>query len=177
MLTIIIALGIGAAALLGARIATRPAIFRAQRSTVIEAPPEKIYPLIEDFHLWKSWSPFEKLDPAMRRTLSGSERGRGAVYEWSGNKKAGTGRMEITDTAAPNRVTIKLDFLKPFESHNVCDFTLEPRGGGTEVTWAMQGPNSTAAKVMQSFMNMEKLIGKDFDEGLANLKRVVERGG
>lgn len=174
MLPILITLGLGAAAAVAVRVATRPDSFSLQRSAIVHAPPEKIYPFIEDFHRWESWSPFEKLDPAMRRTFSGAERGKGAVYEWSGNKKAGSGRMEITETDAPRRVTIRLDFLKPFESHNTCDFTLEPRSGGTEVTWAMHGPNTTAAKLMQSFISMDKLVGKDFEEGLRNLKRVAE---
>ena len=176
MLPILITLGIGAAAALVARVATRPAIFRVGRSTTVNAPPEAIYPLIEDFRRWAAWSPFEKLDPALRRSFSGSERGKGAVYEWEGNKKAGQGRMEITDTSPPNGVTIKLDFLKPFESHNITEFTMEPRGESTEVTWNMHGPNSMPAKVMQSFISMDKLIGKDFEAGLANIKRVAETG-
>jgi uncharacterized protein YndB with AHSA1/START domain len=176
MIPILITLGIGAAAALVARIATRPAILRVRRSTTVNAPPEAIYPLIEDFRRWAAWSPFEKLDPALRRSFSGAERGKGAVYAWEGNKKAGQGRMEITDTSPPNTVAIKLDFLKPFESHNITEFTMEPRGEATEVTWDMHGPNSTSAKVMQSFISMDKLIGKDFEAGLANIKRVAETG-
>ena len=177
MLTFLAALGLGAVAAFALRVATRPAAMHVERSTVVNAPPEKIYPLIEDFHRWSSWSPFEKLDPAMQRTFSGSESGKGAIYGWSGNKKAGEGRMEITDTSPPNRVTIKLDFMKPFESHNICDFTMQPRSGATELTWAMHGQNNTMAKVMQSFVSMDKLIGKDFDEGLAKLKAAAEGGG
>ena len=108
---------------------TRPDSFRVQRTTTIKAPPEKIFPLINDFQRWGAWSPYEKKDPAMKRTLSGAATGKGAVYEWEGNKEIGKGRMEITDSAPPSRVTLKLDFTRPFEAHNIVDFTMEPRGG------------------------------------------------
>ena len=154
---------------------TRPDTFRVQRATSIQAPPEKILPLLADFHQWGAWSPWEKLDPALKRTFSGPESGKGAVYAWEGNSKVGAGRMEIIEVAPPSRVAIKLDFLKPFEGHNVTEFTLEPQGGATHVTWTMHGPNTYMAKVMGIFLNMDKLIGKDFDTGLANLKTAAER--
>ncbi|HEY8021999.1 MAG TPA: SRPBCC family protein [Thermoanaerobaculia bacterium] len=155
--------------------ATRPDSFRVERSTSIKAPPEKIYALIDDFRGWGAWSPWEKLDPAMKRTYSGAAQGKGAVYEWSGNSKVGSGRMEITGTSAPSQVTIQLDFLQPFEAHNVADFTLEPLGDATRVTWAMHGASPFMAKLMGVFVNMDKVIGKDFETGLANMKAAAEK--
>lgn len=154
--------------------ATRPDSFRVQRTLTIHAPPEKIYPLLEDFHRWNDWSPYQKLDPSMRRTLSGAERGKGAVYEWDGNAKAGKGRMEITNLSAPSRVTIQLDFTKPFEAHNTAEFTLQPRGETTDVTWAMYGPSPFATKLVGVFLDMDRMIGRDFEAGLANLKALAE---
>jgi len=155
--------------------ATRPDSFRVERSAQVKAPPEKIYPLIADFHGWSAWSPWEKLDPAMKRTFSGAAQGQGAVYEWSGNSKVGTGRMEITGASAPSQVTIQLDFLKPFEGHDVSEFALAPQGDGTNVTWSMHGPSPYVSKLMGIFFNMDKMIGGDFDRGLANLKAAAER--
>lgn len=155
--------------------ATKPDSFRVERTTSIKAPPEKIFSYIDDFHRWGAWSPFEKLDPAMRRRLGGAESGEGAVYEWEGNSQAGKGRMEIVESTPPSKVSIKLDFLKPFESHNTADFTLVPNGDSTRVTWAMYGPNVFLGKVMSVFVSMDDMIGKDFEAGLANLKTVAER--
>jgi uncharacterized protein YndB with AHSA1/START domain len=162
------------AALLGFA-ATRPDTFRVQRATSIKAPPEKIFALINDFHSWGSWSPWEKMDPTMKRTHSGAANGKGAVYEWEGNNKVGKGRMEIMDTSPPSKVTIKLDFVKPFEGHNIAEFTLEAKGDSTNVTWAMYGPNPYIAKLIHMFFNMDNMIGKDFETGLANLKTVAEK--
>jgi uncharacterized protein YndB with AHSA1/START domain len=155
--------------------ATRPDMFRVQRSASIKAPPEKIFPLINEFDRWGAWSPYEKRDPAMKRTRSGPSSGKGAVYGWEGNSQVGSGRMEITDTAPPSRVVIKLDFLKPFEAHNTAEFTLEPKGDATNVTWAMYGPANYVSKLMGVFMNMDSMIGKDFETGLANLKSIAEK--
>ena len=155
--------------------ATRPDDFSVQRSVSIKAPPEKIYPMLIDFRQWPEWSPWEKLDPTMKRTLSGAQSGPGAVYAWQGSSKVGAGRMEIKDVAAPTKVSIKLDFIKPFEGHNVADFTLVPRGDQTEVTWLMHGPAPFVSKLMGVFVNMDKMIGKDFETGLANLKAAAEK--
>jgi carbon monoxide dehydrogenase subunit G len=154
--------------------ATRPDTFRVQRSASIKAPPQKISALIDDFHNWSAWSPWEKLDPALQRTYSGPARGKGAVYAWEGNRKVGQGRMEILETS-PSRTTIQLDFLKPFEAHNTAEFTLEPGGDSTNVIWAMHGKNAFIAKLMGVFLNMDRLIGKDFESGLANLKVAAEK--
>jgi hypothetical protein len=154
--------------------ATRPGIFRVQRSIDIKAPPEKIFGLINDFHDFVSWSPYEKLDPAMKKTYSGAASGTGAVYAWEGNSKAGVGRMEITQSSPPSKVTANLDFLKPFKAHNIVEFTLQPAGGSTNVTWAMHGPLSYMAKVMHMVFNMDRMVGKDFETGLASLKTLAE---
>jgi uncharacterized protein YndB with AHSA1/START domain len=155
--------------------ATKPNTFRIARATRVNAPPEKIFSLINDLHRWESWSPYEKRDPALKRTHSGAANGKGAVYEWEGNKKVGQGRMEITDSAPASKITIKLDFFKPFEAHNFAEFTLEPEGSSTHVTWAMSGPNLCLGKVMSLFLSMDKMVGKDFEIGLANLKANAER--
>jgi hypothetical protein len=171
---IVIGIVVLLAALLGFA-ATKPSTFRVQRATSIQARPEKIFELIDDFHKWSSWSPYEKLDPAMKKTFTGAASGKGAVYAWAGNSKAGEGRMEITGTSPRSKVTIKLDFLKPFKSHNTAEFTLEARGDSTNVTWATFGPQPYVAKIMSVFISMDNLIGKDFEAGLANMKAVAEQ--
>jgi uncharacterized protein YndB with AHSA1/START domain len=155
--------------------ATRPDTFRVQRTTSIKAPPEKIFPLITDLHSWGAWSPWEKMDPAMKRTYSGAASGKGAVYAWEGNNKVGEGRMEIADTSPPSKVTIKLGFVKPIEGRNTAEFTLDPKGEFTNVTWAMYGPAAYIAKVIGIFVSMDSMIGKDFETGLANLKTIAEK--
>jgi hypothetical protein len=155
--------------------ATRPNDFVVTRSAGIKAPAEAIFPLINDFRRWPEWSPYEKLDPQMKRTLSGAESGKGAAYAWEGNSKAGKGRMEITNSAPSSLVSLKLDFEKPFKANNTVDFSLAPSGNGTTVTWAMRGARPFIAKLMGLFMNFDTLIGKDFEAGLDNLKRVTER--
>jgi uncharacterized protein YndB with AHSA1/START domain len=155
--------------------ATRPDSFRVERTATINAPPERIFPLINDFQRWGAWSPFEKKDPGMKRTMSGVPSGKGAVYEWDGNKEIGQGRMEIVESVPPSRVTLTLDFTRPFEAHNIVDFTLEPRGNSTQVTWAIHGPSPFISKVMGIVFNVDKMIGKDFEAGLAALKTVSEQ--
>jgi uncharacterized protein YndB with AHSA1/START domain len=156
-------------------VATRPGSFRVQRSAVIQAPPERIFAALSDFHGWAAWSPWEKMDPAMKRSYGGAGAGKGATYAWEGNNKVGQGRMEIVESSAPSRIAIKLDFLKPFEAHNTAEFTLERKDGDTEVTWAMYGPANFATKLMGVFMDMDAMIGKDFEAGLANLKTLAEK--
>jgi uncharacterized protein YndB with AHSA1/START domain len=155
--------------------ATRPDSFRVQRSTSIKAPPEKIFPLIADFHAWGAWSPWEKLDPTMKRTHSGAPSGKGAVYAWDGNNDVGAGRMEVAEVVPPSRLSIKLDFSRPMEGHNTAEFTLVPKGDGSEVTWAMFGPSPYLSKLIGLFLDMDKMIGKDFEAGLANLKALAEK--
>ena len=154
--------------------ATRPDSLHVQRAASIKALPEKIVPLISDFHSWTAWSPYEKVDPAMKRTYSGAASGKGAVYEWEGNSQVGQGRMEITETS-PSRVTIKLDFVKPLEGHNTAAFTLIPQGDATNVAWTMDGPTPYIGKVIGVFVDMDHMIGKDFETGLANMKAIAEK--
>jgi K+-transporting ATPase KdpF subunit len=155
--------------------ATKPDTFRVARSIGIKAPPEKIFALVDDLHSHRAWSPWEQKDPAMKRSYSGAARGKGAVYEWEGNKNIGKGRMEITETSPPSRVIFKLDFIKPFEAHNIGELVLEPKGDTTNVTWAIYGPSPYMTKVMSLLCNMDKMIGKEFDTGLANLKTLTEK--
>jgi hypothetical protein len=171
-------IGIVAVVLLAALFiyaATKPDVFRVQRAASIKAPPEKIFPFVNDLHRFGAWSPYGKKDPAMKRTFSGPESGSGAVYEWDGDKNVGQGRMEISDTSPPSRVTIRLDFLRPFEAHNMVEFSLAAKGDATDVTWAMQGPVPYVAKIMHVFFDMDSMVGKDFEAGLANLKSIVEK--
>jgi uncharacterized protein YndB with AHSA1/START domain len=155
--------------------ATKPNTFRVERAISVNAPPERIFAFLSDFHNWPTWSPWEKMDPAMARTYSGAPTGVGAAYAWDGNKKVGAGRMEIVEASPPTRLGLKLDFSRPFEAHNRVDFTLIPEGQATRVVWAMSGPAPYIAKVMGVVMNMDRMVGKDFERGLANLKAAAER--
>ncbi len=156
-------------------VATRPANFRIQRSIRIAARREKLFAYVSDLHNFDAWSPWAPLDPAMRKTHSGAASGVGACYEWQGNNKVGHGRMEIVETVAPERVLIKLDFLKPFEAHNVAEYVLVENGPDIEFTWAMYGPNNFLSKAMGLFFNMDKMVGAQFEQGLVALKAVAER--
>jgi hypothetical protein len=155
--------------------ATRPDTFRVERSANIKAPPERIFGILNDFQKWGSWSPWEKKDPAMKRTFGATTSGKGARYAWEGNKDVGKGSMEIAESSPSSRVTIKLDFIEPFEGHNIVDFALEPQGDSTNVTWTIQGPMPFISKVISIFCSMDSMIGKDFEAGLANLKAVAEK--
>jgi len=172
IIAVILAIAIAAVLVLAA---TKPDTLRVQRSVGIKASPEDIFPLICDFHQWRNWSPYEQKDPAMKRTYSGAERGQGAVYAWDGDKNVGSGRMEILDASVPQRIAIKLDFFKPFEGHNTAEFTMLPQGDGTHVTWLMHGPARFLTRLIQVFMNLDNMIGKDFEVGLANLKTITEK--
>ena len=172
IIAIVLAIAIAIVLILAA---TKPDTFSVERATTVKAPPEKIFSLINDFHQWGSWSPYENKDPAMKRSYSGAENGKGAVYAWDGNKNVGSGRMEILEAPAPAKIVIKLDFFTPFEGHNTAEFTMLPQGDATNVTWLMHGPAPFMNKVMQVFMNLDKMIGRDFEIGLANLKRLTEK--
>jgi hypothetical protein len=153
--------------------ATKPDTFHFERATTINASPEKVQPFLTDFHKWQAWSPWEKLDPGMKRTYSGAESGTGAVYAWEGNSDVGAGRMEITG-ATPAQVDIKLDFTAPMATSNRTKFVLSPGMGGTNVTWSMDGPMPYMSKLMTVFVSMDSLLSKDFEAGLANLKAAAE---
>ncbi len=153
----------------------QPDSFKVQRGIVIKAPPAKVMAYLNDFHQWTAWSPWEKKDPGMQRTFEGAASGKGAVYTWNGNGEVGQGRMEIIENQVPTQLAIKLDFIKPFASSNRAEFALQPQGDSTVVTWAMSGPSLLVTKVMGVFFNMDKMIGKDFEQGLARLKEVSEK--
>jgi uncharacterized protein YndB with AHSA1/START domain len=172
IIAIVLAIAIAIVLILAA---TKPDRFSVQRAIAVRAPPQKIFTAICDFHQWGAWSPWENKDPAMQRTYSGAAGGKGAVYAWEGNKNVGSGRMEILEASAPSKIVIKLDFLKPFEAHNTAEFTMLPQGDVTNVTWMMHGPAVFMSKVMQVFMNLDKMIGKDFETGLVNLKSLAEK--
>ncbi|OYY36902.1 MAG: polyketide cyclase [Rhodospirillales bacterium 24-66-33] len=175
MLAIVVAVVLATIAAILIYAATRPDSFRVERSATMNAPAEKIFPYIDGLKRWTEWSPYEGRDPAMKRAYSGAESGKGAVYEWDGNDNVGKGRMEIVDSTPPHRVVIKLDFLKPFEGHNMAELTVEPKGSQTIVTWAMYGPSTFMTKLIGTFMDMDDMIGRDFAAGLAKLKTVVEK--
>lgn len=172
---VLIALAVIVVALLGFAT-TKPDTFRIERSVSIKAVPETIFAHLNDFRSWGDWSPWEKLDPALQRNYSGAAIGTGAVYEWKGNSDVGAGRMEILESSPASKLNIKLDFIEPFEGHNTAEFTLTPEGEATKITWAMHGPNQFLGKVMSIFVNMDKMLGKDFETGLANLKTISEAG-
>ena len=172
IIAVILAIAIVAVLVLAA---TKPDALRVQRSVSIKAPPERIFPLISDFHQWLAWSPYEQKDPAMKRSYSGAESGKGAVYAWDGDKNVGSGRMEILEVASPQKIVIKLDFFTPFEGHNTAEFTMLPQGNATNVHWVMNGPSRFITKVMQVFFSFDKMIGKDFEAGLASMKSLAEK--
>lgn len=155
--------------------ATKPDHFRIERSIVIKATPEAIFPWVNDFRKWEAWSPWEKIDPNLTRTYGGTASGVGAVYEWSGNKEIGQGRMEIVESMPSSKVVLKLDFMKPFEAHNMVEFVLVAQGDSTRVTQAMYGPSPYVSKLMTLFFSMEKMVGSKYEEGLASLKALAEK--
>jgi hypothetical protein len=154
--------------------ATKPDSFRVQRVVLINAPSDKVFPLINDIKAWTAWSPYEKKDPAMKRTYGAVTAGKGATYAWDGDKNVGQGSIEIVESG-PRKILLKLDFLKPFEAHNMGEFVLEPKGDSTSVTWAIYGPSPYMSKVIGTFMNIDDLIGRDFEKGLADLKAAAEK--
>src|SRR6476659_8580882 len=172
IIAVVLAIAIAVVLILAA---TKPDTLRVQRAITVSAPAENIFPLINDFHQWRAWSPYEHKDPAMKRTYGGADSGKGAVYGWDGDKNVGSGRMEILDSSAPAKIVIKLDFFKPFEGHNTAEFTMLPQGDATHVTWLMHGQSPFMGKIMNVFINMDRMIGKDFEIGLANLKRLTEK--
>ncbi len=152
-----------------------PASFTVKRSLGIRAPADRLFRQIADFNAWSAWSPYEKRDSAMKRRFSGKPSGVGAIYEWDGNRNVGQGRMEILEATPPSKVRIDLQFIKPFKAQNVAEFSLDPHVEGTTVTWAMYGPMTFMSRVMGLFINMDKMIGKDFEAGLQNLKTLAEK--
>jgi carbon monoxide dehydrogenase subunit G len=155
--------------------ATKPNVVRVRRSLSIQAPPDKIFALINDFHNWSRWAPQDKDDPTMKRTYSGPGNGVGAISYWDSTGSAGKGRMEIMESLAPRKISINVDFLKPFAAHNINEFDLEPDGTSTKVTWSMQGTNVYLMKLMGIFVNIDRVMGKHFETGLDNLNAAVQQ--
>src|ERR1700756_1058357 len=177
MLAVLLVLVFALAALL-AYASTRPDTFRLERSILIDAPIVQVAEQIDDFRQWQARAPWEHIDPSLQRTFSGAEAGVGAIYEWSGTGKAGAGRMEIIEMRTGSEgglTTIKLDFLKPFKASNTAEFLMVPSQAGTDLTWAMFGSSPFISKVMGVFVDMDRLIGKDFEAGLVALKRNAEQ--
>jgi hypothetical protein len=177
LMIILIVLAVIAVAVIAMLIyaSTRPDSFRVQRSITIKAAAEKIFPEVDDLRAQQSWSPWEAKDPAMKRSYSGEQSGKGARYEWQGNKRVGHGRMEIVESTPPTKVLMTLDFVTPFPANNMAEFTLRPQGDSTVVTWAIYGPSPFMSKLMGVFMNFDTMIGKEFETGLANLKARMEK--
>ncbi len=153
----------------------KPGSFRIERSAIIQAPPEKVFAYVNELRSWSAWSVWEKMDPNMKKTYGAATAGKGATYEWQGNKKVGHGRMTIAESVAPSRIVIKLDFFAPMKAHNTAEFNLGPRGNGTLATWAMYGPLPFISKVFSVFFSMDKMVGKDFEDSLARLKTLAEQ--
>jgi uncharacterized protein YndB with AHSA1/START domain len=154
---------------------TQPDRFRVERSITIAAPSEKVFPLVNDFHQWEAWSPWEKMDPALKRSYSGPPSGKGAGYAWTGNKDVGQGSMKIIESTPSSKVVLSLHFLKPFEARNTVEFVLLPQASGTLVTQAMYGPSPFISKVMGLVFSMDKMVGSKYEEGLASIKAMAEK--
>ena len=154
--------------------ATRPATFHIERSLTMAAPPEKVFALINDLHAWPRWAPQDREDSTMKRVFSGAPSGVGAICDWEGRGASGKGTLTIVESDAPRKVVVQADWVNPFKTRNMNAFVLEPDGTGTRVTWSMSGPNLFMMKLMSVFTNMDKMMGKHFEDGLANLKSVAE---
>ncbi len=173
LVKILIALAVVVAGLVVV-IALQPADFRVSRRATIAAPAPVVFAQVNDFHHWAAWSPWAKLDPAMKQTYEGAPAGAGAVYTWVGNREVGEGRMTIVESRASDLVRVRLDFVKPFAGTSVAEFTFRPEGDRTAVTWTMTGEKNFVAKAIHLVMNMDRMIGDQFDKGLAAMKTVAE---
>ena len=171
-LALVAAVAIGA---LLAYAATRPDTFRVERRTSVQATPEQLYPLINDMQQFNTWNPFNRKDPAIQGSYSGPAAGPGATYAFAGNKDVGKGSLRIVQSQPPRQVTMELHMIEPFEGRNTVEFSLVPRGAGTEVTWAMHGPAPFLSKLIGVFLDMYRMIGRDFEDGLAALKARAEK--
>jgi uncharacterized protein YndB with AHSA1/START domain len=155
--------------------ASRPDTFRIERTLAMKAPPERVFAQVNDFKAWREWSPWERMDPAMKRTFGAATAGPGASYAWEGNSKVGRGRMEIAEANPGSNVRIKLEFQEPMEAHNVAEFTFKPLGDRTVVRWEMSGVQTYPGKLIGLFMDMDRMVGRDFEAGLENLRAIVEK--
>jgi hypothetical protein len=166
--------GVALLLVLAAVVSTRPAEFRIERGAMIHAPAEVVFERVNDFHRWAEWSPWDRMDPDLKRTFEGAPAGAGAIYRWAGNGKVGEGSMTLVESRPGDHLTIKLEFLKPFTATNTTEFSFMPMAGGVNVTWSMAGRNSFVSKAMSLVMNMDQLVGKDFEKGLSALKEISE---
>jgi uncharacterized protein YndB with AHSA1/START domain len=155
-------------------VVMQPSDFRVARSTTIAAPPSAVFAQVNDFHKWEAWNPWAKIDPAMRQTYEGPASGPGAVYKWSGNSEVGQGKMTLVESRPNERIRIRLEFLKPMAAVNTAEFMFEPKGDRTSITWSMTGRNNFPAKAIGLIMNMDKMIGGNFEKGLNDIKSIVE---
>lgn len=174
MLTTILLALVAVVIVFAAFVAMQPSEFRVVRSATISAPPSVVFAQVNDFHNWEAWNPWAKLDPTMKQTYEGEPAGKGAIYAWAGNSQVGEGRMTLTESRPSDLVRIKLEFLKPFAGTSTAEFTFKPQGDQTAVTWTMDGNNNFLAKALGLFMNMDKMIGGQFEQGLASLKSIAE---
>lgn len=174
ILRILVSIAVAVVAVLAFAL-TKPNTFHVERSIHIAAPPERIFALIDNFHNWNRWAPQDREDLTMDRTYSGATNGEGAISQWTSKGSAGRGRMEITESILPGTISVKVDFVKPFEAHNINRFTLEPAGATTRVVWKMEGTNLYRMKVMSVFVSMDRIAGKHFESGLKNLKAIAEQ--
>ena len=175
MLTYIVIAVVAIVVVLLAVVAMQSSDFRVERKATIPAPPAEVFAQVRDLHKWQAWSPWEQVDPEMKRTYSGAATGTGASYAWVGNRNVGEGRMTITECRPNELIRIRLEFFKPFKATNTAEFTFQPQGDRqTAVTWSMFGPKNFFAKALHLCISMDKMIGGQFDKGLANLKAVVE---
>lgn len=155
-------------------IAMQPNEYSVSRSATVNAPAERVFANVNDFHKWDAWSPWAKIDPNMKQSFDGPPAGKGAAYTWEGNDQVGKGRMEIAESKPAEHIKIDLKFLEPWEADNVTDFTFKPAGEKTEVNWSMSGRHNFVSKAMCLVMDMDKMIGPDFEKGLSQLKTVAE---
>ena len=156
-------------------VALQPSDFRVTRSATIAAPPAVVFSQVNDFHKWQAWSPWAKMDPAAKNAFAGPPAGTGAVFTWDGNSKVGEGRMTLTESRPPDLIRIKLDFVRPFAGTNDVEFAFRPEGNQTVVTWTMAGKNNFVARALCLFMSMDKMVGGEFEKGLAQMKAIAER--
>ena len=175
MLLYILAAIAAVVALFAGVVAMQPAHFRVARTATIVAPTSTVFAQVNDFHNWESWNPWGKLDPAIKQTYEGAPAGAGAVYSWAGNGNVGAGRMTITESRPSDLIRIKLEFLRPFAATNAAEFTFVPEGNNTALTWSMTGKSSFVTKAFHLFMSMDKMIGGQFEKGLADIKTIAER--
>ncbi len=165
----------GVIALILILAAMQPNTMHVERKITVNAKPAKVFAQFNDFHKMAAWSPWEKKDPAMKRTYEGAKSGKGAVYGWDGNGQVGAGRMEIVESTAPSKIQVKLDFLRPMVGHDTVEYTFVKNGKATDVTWSMEGPVPFVGKIFHLFMNVDKMVGADFETGLANVKAIAEK--